>query len=265
VNGSDWEVWIDAKALGQDPVLIIPYKARILVQDVLKTMKMLLEEVEAVPATGDGSFGQYAYSLYSPQGVGGKESESIPLLVSLHGGGEAGGSMQQVRSLGLPGLIELGMELPCYVLAPLNHHAGKFWNEFALESLLDRICLAHAVDSDRVYLTGMSRGGYGVWRLAMNNPDRFAALLVICAASVPYIYAHRVRNTPIWIFHGAKDKTVPPSYSEEMALRLTAEGADVRYTLYPEADHDSWTPTYRNIEVFDWLFSKRRRSSSQGE
>jgi predicted peptidase len=225
-------------------------------------MKMLLEEVEAVPGTEEGSFGQYAYALYRPEGSSGGGSGSVPLLISLHGGGEAGGSLQQVRSLGLPGLIELGMELPCHILAPLNHHAGKFWNEFALESLVDRVCETHAVDPDRVYLTGMSRGGYGVWRLAMNNPGRFAAMLVICAASVPHIYAYRVRNIPVWIFHGAKDETVPPAYSEEMARRLTAEGAEVRYTLYPDADHDSWTPTYRNPEVFDWLFSKRRRPAS---
>ena len=107
----------------------------------------------------------------------------------------------------------------------------------------------YAVDVDRIYLTGLSMGGYGTWRLATAYPERFAAIVPICSGGDPEKVG-RLKDMPIWVFHGAKDTVVSPEQSEKMVDALKAVGGNVRFTLYPDAAHDSWTQTYDNPELY---------------
>ena len=114
--------------------------------------------------------------------------------------------------------------------------------------------LKHA-DPDRVYLTGLSMGGFGTWEIAAQNPRRFAAIVPICGGGNAR-FARALRNMPIWAFHGDKDEAVPVSASVEMVEAVRkAGGTDVKLTRYPEAGHDSWTVTYDNPELYTWLLA----------
>lgn len=203
---------------------------------------------------------QLNYLLYLPENYYNDAENTFPLLLFLHGGGEVGDSLDLVKKHGPPALIAKGQHFPFIVVSPQNP-IDKLWDDNALINLLDEITANHRVDEDRIYLTGMSRGAFGVWRLAIQNPDRFAALVPICGGGTPS-YAYRIKNLPIWVFHGAKDQVIPLSKSVEMVEALKKHGSSVRLTVYPEAGHDSWTETYKNPELYEWLLkqSKAKRN-----
>ncbi len=127
----------------------------------------------------------------------------------------------------------------------------------ALNDLLDKIIAEDRVDADRVYLTGLSMGGYGTWDWAIQSPDRFAAIAPICGGGNPD-KVRAIRSMPVWVFHGAKDPTVPIAESEKMVKALKKAGSNVKFTVYPEAGHDSWTETYNNPELYKWFLSHKR-------
>jgi predicted peptidase len=192
--------------------------------------------------------------LYRPRGDD-APGEAWPLIVFLHGAGECGDDLELVKRHGPPKLIEAGRDLPFLVLAPQSRRGG--WDVAALERLLEATLAGERADPDRVYLTGISMGGFGTWAWAAAHPERFAAIAPICGGGRPE-WAGRLKGLPIWNFHGAKDRIVPPDYSEVMVEALRRVGADIRYTLYPDADHDSWTVTYENPELYAWFLRHRR-------
>jgi predicted peptidase len=117
---------------------------------------------------------------------------------------------------------------------------------------------AYSVDKNRVYLTGLSMGGQGTWSFGTAHPDIFAALLPICGRTEPE-KAEALKEMPIWVFHGAKDDVISIKYSEDMVNALKKYDAPIKFTIYPEAGHDSWTQTYSNQEVYDWLMKQSRK------
>jgi predicted peptidase len=182
-------------------------------------------------------------------------SEPWPVLVFLHGAAESGNDLSLVRRHGPPRLVAEGRDLPFIVVSPQSRRGG--WETTALDALLDKVIAEHRVDADRVYLTGISMGGFGTWAWAAARPDRFAAIAPICGGGRP-AWAERLRALPIWNFHGALDDIVSPTHSEVMVDALRAVGADVRYTVYSKAGHDSWTVTYAGDMLYEWLLGHRR-------
>jgi predicted peptidase len=198
------------------------------------------------------------YYLYEAENTHSSPTAKFPLLVFLHGGGESGDNLEMVKTHGIPKLIAEGKTFPFYVLAPLNEGEKKFWDDVLIMNLIDSIIKIYPIDNSRIYLTGMSRGGYGAWRLALNNPGRFAALAVVCGASAPYEYARWITDIPIWVFHGAKDQSISISVSERMVEALKLAGAEVSFTIYPETGHDAWTETYANPGLYEWFLKQKR-------
>jgi predicted peptidase len=195
------------------------------------------------------------YLLYLPKDYG-IDVRDWPLVLFLHGAGESGSDLQKVKIHGPPKLIEAGKDFPFIVVSPQS--PGRGWDAAALNALLDEVIASHKVDRDRIYVTGLSMGGYGTWSLAMAYPEKFAAIAPICGGGNP-AEARKIRDLPVWVFHGAKDTGVPPVRSEEMVQALKEAGAkQVKYTLYPDAGHDSWTETYNNPDVYEWLLSHKR-------
>lgn len=197
------------------------------------------------------------YWLYLPDAYNQKPRERWPLILFLHGSGERGTNLTAVLKHGPPKLANEGKKFPFIIVSP-QCPTNQWWLAPDLNRLLDNVTAKSRVDKDRVYLTGLSMGGYGTWTLAGTNPERFAAIAPICGGGDPTI-APRIRNIPTWVFHGAKDKAVPVKKSIEMVDALKAVGADVKLTIYPEAQHDSWTQTYDNPEFYDWLLRQRRK------
>ncbi len=194
------------------------------------------------------------YLLYLPKDY--QSKDSFPLLLFLHGAGERGDDLQLVKQNGPPKLIEAGQDLPFIVVSP-QCPKEKWWESIELSALLDEIVEKYKVDQDRIYVTGLSMGGFGTWSLAAFSPDRFAAIVPICGGGDPQT-TKRIVAIPAWVFHGAKDTVVPLDRSERMVEALKRNGGKARFTVYPEAGHDSWTATYANPEVFEWLLQQKR-------
>ena len=184
------------------------------------------------------------------------QKESWPLLLFLHGVGERGDNLDRVKFHGPPKLIAAGKEFPFIVVSP-QCPGDRWWKPEDLSALLDEIVGKYKVDKDRIYVTGLSMGGFGTWSLAAFSPDRFAALVPICGGGDPNTAA-RLAHVPIWVFHGAKDPVVPVKRSEEMVAALKKANGNVKFTVYPEAGHDSWTEAYNNPELYDWLLQQKR-------
>jgi predicted peptidase len=200
------------------------------------------------------------YLLYLPDGYG-KDDKAWPLVLFLHGAGESGNDLSKVKKHGPPKLIEAGKDFPCIVVSPQCPRFG--WDVATLNGLLDDVMAKYKVDKDRVYLTGLSMGGFGTWALAAAHPDKFAAIIPICGGGNPKDAA-KMKDLPVWVFHGAKDTTVAPSQSEAMVNALKDAGAaNVKYTLNPDAGHDSWTAAYDDPAVWEWLFKQKRAADKK--
>ena len=126
-----------------------------------------------------------------------------------------------------------------------------------LAALLDQIETDYRIDPDRIYLTGLSMGGYGTWSLASHQPERFAAIAPICGGG-DTAQAHKIADLPIWAFHGDADSVVALAKTQEMIDAVTEAGGTPKFTIYPGVGHDSWTATYNNPEFYEWLFAQQR-------
>ena len=199
---------------------------------------------------------QMDYLLYLPKDY--DKRESWPLLLFLHGAGERGVDLERVKTHGPPKLIAGGKDFPFIVVSP-QCPKDRWWEPVELVSLLDEVGEKYNVDSDRIYVTGLSMGGFGAWRLAFHAPDKIAAIAPICGGGETY-WARRFAHLPVWAFHGAKDTGVPPQRSRGMVDALKKSGGAPKLTIYPEAGHDSWTETYDNPKFYEWLLEQKKSS-----
>jgi predicted peptidase len=197
------------------------------------------------------------YLLYLPPGYE-KAEKKFPLILFLHGAGETGKDLNKVKVHGPPKIVQKKTDFPFIVVSPQAPTRG--WRPASLLALLDDVCANYKVDKDRVYLTGLSMGGFGTWSLAAAAPDRFAAIAPICGGGDPRT-AEKIKNLPIWVFHGTKDNAVPIKRSEVMVEALKKAGGDVKFTVYPDAGHDCWTVTYNNPELYKWFLAHKRKGS----
>jgi predicted peptidase len=211
---------------------------------------------------------------YTPDAA--KGGKRWPLILFLHGAGERGeDNAAQLKFFPTDMVAAENRErYRTFILAP-QCPPGRAWsarnlNELlegketnpaaetkAVLAMLDRTMEELPVDPDRVYLTGLSMGGFGSWYLAALEPRRWAAVVPICGGGSPKV-APKIKGIPIWVFHGGKDTVVPPRLSQEMVKALREAGGDPRYTEFEDAGHDSWTPGYRHPEFLPWLFAQRR-------
>lgn len=194
------------------------------------------------------------YLLYLPEKYA-KGNTKWPLLVFLHGAGETGKDLHLVKIHGPPKILDKGKDLPFIVVSPQAPQRG--WNVDTLNALIDDLLSTYRIDPDRVYLTGLSMGGYGTWALAAAHPEKFAAAVPICGGGDPGL-AGSLKNIPLWVFHGAKDTVVRPGESERMVEAVKKAGGNVKLTIYPDKAHDSWTVTYDNPELYKWLLEQKR-------
>lgn len=221
----------------------------------------------------------YQYLLSLPTGYDTKADRRWPLLVFLHGSGERGDDVWTVAKHGPPKLLKdaatgagaeaaTALRTQFIVISP-QCPKNRWWDTTAILALIDETVARHAVDPTRVYLTGLSMGGFGTWDLALAHPERFAAIAPICGGG-QFALAFQanagrraeLRSLGVWAFHGAKDETVPLNESERMVELLKKfKVEDVQLSVYPEAKHDSWTESYANPELYAWLLKHTRATT----
>jgi predicted peptidase len=208
------------------------------------------------------------YLLYLPSGYNPKGSERWPLMLFLHGAGERGTNLAKVAIHGPPKMVRTRPDFPFILVSP-QCPEGETWSNDVLLGLLDEVVSIHKVDTNRIYLTGLSMGGYATWSLATAAPGRFAAVAPICGGgeTIRVLLASKensaaLKTLGVWAFHGAKDPVVPVEESERMVNVLKKVGAkDVKLTVYTEAQHDSWTEAYNNEALYKWFLEHTRASA----
>ncbi len=196
------------------------------------------------------------YLLYLPKGYADDTTTRWPLLLFLHGSGESGYDLQKVKAHGPPELADKGKQFPFIIVSPQSE-VPSGWDTEALHRLLAYVKKKFRVNDKKVYLTGLSMGGFGTWALAMKYPDEFAALAPVCGGG-DTTNAWKLRNIPVWCFHGAKDDVVLPASSENMVKAAGRYNKNIRFTLYPDANHNSWDATYTNDSVYTWLLAQTK-------
>jgi len=203
------------------------------------------------------------YLLFlSEEGYGVNSTSRWPLILFLHGAGARGTNDWLVAKHGPPKIDTTETNFPFIVVSP-HCPDGKIWSDDLLLALLDEIETKYAVDTHRIYLTGISMGGFGTWSLGLGHPERFAAIAPICGGGdfiTPYLAdKSKLTTLSVWAFHGAKDPVVPLEESQRMVSLLKKLGVtEVKFTVYPEAQHDCWTQTYANPELFEWFLKHSR-------
>ena len=186
-------------------------------------------------------------------------AEGAPLLVFLHGSGERGDDLAAVKNHGPPKLVESMPALQSFIVVSPQCPKDQRWDVDLVKALTESVAKSFKADRARLYLTGLSMGGYGTWAITAKYPELFAAAVPICGGGDP-AQASRIKDLPLRVFHGAKDEAVPLARGQEMVDALKAVGAtDVSLTVYPDLAHDSWTPTYADPKLYEWLLTKRRK------
>ena len=197
----------------------------------------------------------FPFVEYSPE----NSDKKLPLVIQLHGAGERGnGSEEELSKVDIHGFSNImeGNEYECIFIMP-QCPKTTFWaaRVESIHKFIDSIIEKYNVDEDRVYLTGLSMGGFGTWNVAMDSPKRFAAIAPVCGGGMAWNMG--VLKMPIWMFHGENDGVVSPTNSDEIAKKLESIGADYKYTKVPDVAHDVWKVAYTK-ELLEWLLSKKR-------
>lgn len=232
-----------------------------------RMIESLIAESHAIEGVG-----KLPYRIYTPRPI---EDETVyPLIVFMHGAGERGSDNTTQLKHGVGSIIRFieRFNQPAFVIAPQVADGHQWvdtpWSDDAhvlpkspsasmslLLGLIDSVNQTLPIDRRRIYITGISMGGFGTWDLLMRRPDEFAAAIPICGGG-DETSAHLIRDIPVWVFHGGDDQVVKTHRSRNMIEALEGVAGRPRYTEYPGIGHDSWTVTYDNPEVLHWLFEQ---------
>jgi predicted peptidase len=225
--------------------------------------------------------GRLNYRIHVPEAA--EPEAPWPLVLFLHGAGERGDDNQLQLIHGAFDILDFTVESdnPAVILAP-QCPADERWVDVDWDApthrmaenpsapmqmvmaLLEATLADLPVDRQRVYVTGLSMGGYGAWEIVQRRPGLFAAAIPICGGGDPAL-ADSISHLPLWVFHGADDPIVPVRRSLDMVAALQAAGGQPSYTIYGGAGHDAWTRTYANAGVLQWLFDQERMASTGAE
>ena len=183
----------------------------------------------------------------------------MPLIIYLHGSSRRGRDVEEVKANGLAPLMDERDDFEFVVASPqaLSKYPWQgCWRPDDLVLLLDHLLANYHIDPKRVYLTGLSMGGYGTWATIGKHPDRFAAAAPICGGDPSW--AKAIGKLPVWAFHGDADGVVPVERSRELVDAIAAAEGDAKLTVYPGVGHDSYTRTYANPKLYEWFLSNPR-------
>ena len=231
--------------------------------------------IELEPKSFEASNGtEVLYRFAVPAKI--EEGKAYPLVLFLHGSGQRGSDNKAQLKHGAKAILQNAEKLgqPMFVIAP-QCPADKTWAPYRIDfkipadekpknpllnavlALIEETASKQPVDRDRIYITGLSMGGFGTWDAIESQPKTFAAAIPICGAGDPRT-VDRFKDLPIRIFHGDDDKVVPLTGSQRMFDALKEAGSEAKLTIYPGVGHDSWTQTYEDVEVVRWLLAQTK-------
>ena len=194
------------------------------------------------------------YNIYYPDNYYDSDT-TFPLVLFLHGAGERGNDLSLVEKHGIPKMINNGEDFPFITIAP-QCPKNQWWSEplyvKTLILLVEDIIRSNKIDIGRIYATGLSMGGYGTLAIAKERPDLFSAIIPVCGG-MDTTDIERLKDIPIWLFHGDEDKVVPVENSELIYDLLKPMNPDIKITIYKGVNHNSWDMTYNDKKIYDWI------------
>lgn len=250
-------------------VPIVIFSQSIYAEDVLDRF----ESREFQSAAG----GKLLYRLLKPKDFSPGKKQKYPLVIFYHGAGERGDDNKKQLVHGMKDFASdtIMRQYPCFVVAPQCPNDSQWvdvpWSDdshtmpeqptapmrMSME-LITSLEKEFPIDDDRLYVTGLSMGGFGTWDAVQRNPKRFAAAVPICGGG-DLALAKSICNVPIWAFHGGEDTSVKTRRSRDMIQALKEAGGAPRYTEYTGVGHNSWSATYRDPALYKWLFAQKRQ------
>ena len=211
------------------------------------------------------------YQLYSP-----KSSKALPLIIFMHGAGERGNDNKKQTVHGVPEFIAYSKKTkqPVLILSPqvtfnqqwvnvpwsATEHTTPKYPSLPMRLTIDlvkKMIAEGKVDKSRIYVTGLSMGGFGVWDLMQREPKLIAAGIPVCGGA-DIKSSQEVKDIPVWVHHGAKDSIVKPKRARDMVNALKSLGSSPKYTEYKKRGHFVWKQAYGNEEVLKWLFAQKK-------
>lgn len=199
---------------------------------------------------------KYPYLLYLPKQYNATKA-TFPVVIYLHGGSQRGQDLSKLKVYGLPSLVDKGRDFPFIIVSP-QCPDGKFWStDNWFDLLYDELTTKYRVDKKRIYLTGISMGGYGAWQTAVAYPDKFAALMPLCGGCDDSTQICRVKHIPIWTFHGTADDLIPFSETERLVKRLDACRGKVKFTRLENEGHQIQY-VYEDNALYAWLLKQHK-------
>ena len=217
------------------------------------------------------------FLLYLPGDYGKDPQKKWPLILFLHGSGNIGSDLNMLKQAALPAILETQTDFPFIVISPQLPGSQPFTTQAAtmqiqywsgmiepLNILLDQVIASYSVDSHRLYLTGLSLGGFGTWEFALRYPQRFSAIVPVAGGyqfqsdAIPAGICD-LKNLPVWVFHGGQDTNVLPKQDQSLVKALQDCGGNVRFTFYPDANHaQTWQRAYADAELWKWLLEQTK-------
>lgn len=181
-----------------------------------------------------------------------------PVIVYLHGSAQRGAPANELRKTALAKHLAGQPTFPFIVVSPQLAPNATKWDASAVHALLDEVLPNLPIQGHKIYASGTSIGGSGVWRLAFKRPSRFAAIAPVATAE-RLRHACRIRQTPVWAFHNALDESFPATNDTKLVGAINRCGGTAKMTLYQRTGHDAWTETYSNPALYDWFLSQRSK------
>lgn len=225
------------------PLLLLPLSLSVHAQEIKAELNKEVKRQKKI-----------SYVLDYPQKVKG----NVPLIVFLHGSGERGSDLEMVKAHS-PFTYKNLIKEPVAILAP-QCPENMWWDTVTVYHLIKEIQKKYKIDASRIYLTGLSMGGWGTWKLAMEHPELFAAVAPVCAPADRVMEANvdQYKNLPIKIFHGGNDDIVSPINSINMYQAVKKINPTVTLTIFPDDNHNSWDSTYSDPELYEWMLSQKK-------
>jgi predicted peptidase len=194
------------------------------------------------------------YILTAPTDFDG--SESLPMIVFLHGAGERGNDLEKIKAHGIPKLFSKNEDyngIRAITISP-QCPEERTWYDFKWDviSLIDEVADKYNVDKSKISLCGISMGGFGTWEIALQIPEKLFKIAPICGGGMSW-RAWYLRNTPIRVYHGGLDNIVPLCMSEVMVNAIREQGGNVEFTIYEDLYHDCWTRAFEQTDLIAWL------------
>jgi len=201
----------------------------------------------------------YHYLLYLPKGYS-EQTTKCPLVIYLHGGSQRGTDLNKLKNYGLPYLVDKGQNFD-FIIASPQCPDNKYWTtDNWFDSLYLDLSTKYKIDTNRTYITGISMGGYGVYTVAMDYPNHFAALIPLCGGCNDIDTARicNLKNTPIWAFHGTADDRIPISETERIVNALNKCNGNIKFTRLENEGHELQYLYEKNPEIYEWMLKQKK-------